>query len=397
MMPGHIYQAETSWRREAYDRRPVESDEEAEFAMYHVDPDQLPHHGGARMPNVNLANLECDPRVLPVGGRGNRCASPQAQRLTCSHFVRGSPGLTHYHHSTPSHDPRSEHFYSPGLIPADRLTSTSMQAAPSPQQRLDLIQLEAPRSLLSNCGDYPYNRCQYRCCQQPAPQVDRASSGIPQFNQCRDEASDCCRGQPHMQLQPRLRPQTRQPQMIGTEFAPQISSVTLTDQQRKVFVTYSRDNECHTREVNRFVSWLCSNGFYTEIDMLNKLVQSMDNVEYMLRFLNDKNYLIIMAVSPKYQEDVESVNDSDQHSLQTRFIYQQLVNEYISNGSKNFRLIPVLFPGSRKDHIPTWLKNTSIYHWPLNQEDILRRVCRIEKYSIPPPGPLPIIVSKSLG
>lgn len=371
-----------------------------EPAMPHADPHRLPYHGEA---HVNVVPVECNPQLLPIGGRGNRCVSPafsvnpQVQRPTCSHFVRGSPLQTHYHHSTPSRDPRSENIYSQVIIPAERPTLTSMQAAPSFQQRSDLRLLEPPRSLLSNGGDHPYNAYQHHCCQQPAPQLDRVSCGIPQFDQRRDESSDCCRRQPHNQLSWKLRPQTRQHKMIGTEFVPQGNSVALTDQQRKVFVTYSRDNECHTREVNRFVSWLCSNGFYTEIDMLNKLVQSMDNVDYMQRFLNDKNYLIIIAVSPKYRDDVESVNDSDDHSLQTRFIYQQLVSEYISNGSKNFRLIPVLFPGSHKDHIPTWLKNTISYQWPQNQEDILRRVCRIEKYSIPPPGPLPIIVSKSLG
>lgn len=44
-------------------------------------------------------------------------------------------------------------------------------------------------------------------------------------------------------------------------------------------------------------------------------------------------------------------------------------------------------------HVPSWLQNTHIYRWPCDQEDILRRLMRVEKYSPPPIGPLPTIVS----
>ncbi|XP_078733310.1 uncharacterized protein LOC144947831 isoform X2 [Lampetra fluviatilis] len=174
-------------------------------------------------------------------------------------------------------------------------------------------------------------------------------------------------------------------------------SIVLPDRQRKIFVTYSLDNDAHIGKVISFVTWLRKNGFYTEMDMFDTLLQGMSKIEWMDRFLDDKDYLIVVIISPKYKRDTETPAGSDEHGLHTHYIHQQMKNEYIQNGSKNFRLVPVLFPGATKGHVPSWLNNTIVYPWPGKQADLMLRLCRREKYEIPPPGPLPVIVAQPFG
>lgn len=110
----------------------------------------------------------------------------------------------------------------------------------------------------------------------------------------------------------------------------------------------------------------------------------------------------------------------------------QIQTEYIQQGSSNFRVVPVLFPNATKvrtsqraesstfellsrgnqagvaanqlvalsvkkknpacvclceqHHVPTWLQSTRIYRWRLDDQDLLLRLAREERYIIPPPG-----------
>uniref|UniRef100_A0A3B4VC15 SEFIR domain-containing protein n=1 Tax=Seriola dumerili TaxID=41447 RepID=A0A3B4VC15_SERDU len=111
----------------------------------------------------------------------------------------------------------------------------------------------------------------------------------------------------------------------------------------------------------------------------------------MERYLSEKEYLIIIIISPKYYETVTASPvglENDERTFNTVYIHKQLQNEFIQNGSKNFRFIPILFPGAKK-----WLQNTNVYGWPRDRDDILRRLMRVEKYNPPPIGELPTIVS----
>uniref|UniRef100_W5KYV3 SEFIR domain-containing protein n=1 Tax=Astyanax mexicanus TaxID=7994 RepID=W5KYV3_ASTMX len=102
--------------------------------------------------------------------------------------------------------------------------------------------------------------------------------------------------------------------------------------------------------------------------------------------------MIIIIISLKYFETVTGANMSpecDERTSNTVYIHKQ--SEFIQNGCKNFRFIPVLFPGAKKSYVPTWLQNTHIYSWPKDRDDILRRLLRVEKYNPPPIGPLPTI------
>ncbi|XP_020351358.1 adapter protein CIKS isoform X2 [Oncorhynchus kisutch] len=177
------------------------------------------------------------------------------------------------------------------------------------------------------------------------------------------------------------------------------SSTQLSLEQRKVFVTYERDSDNHFKETMNFVSLLRHNGFDTSVDVFEQQLISISAIDFMEKYINEKYYLIIIVISPKYHETVTGANiymEKDERMLHTVYIYKQLQNEFIQNGCQNFRFIPILFPGAKKCHVPAWLQNTLVYTWPKDRDDILRRLMRVEKYNPPPVGELPTIVSTPL-
>ncbi|XP_070981431.1 E3 ubiquitin ligase TRAF3IP2-like [Oncorhynchus clarkii lewisi] len=177
------------------------------------------------------------------------------------------------------------------------------------------------------------------------------------------------------------------------------SSTQLSLEQRKVFVTYERDSDNHFKETMNFVSLLRHNGFDTSVDVFEQQLISISAIDFMEKYINEKYYLIIIVISPKYHETVTRANiymEKDERMLHTVYIYKQLQNEFIQNGCQNFRFIPILFPGAKKCHVPAWLQNTLVYTWPKDRDDILRRLMRVEKYNPPPVGELPTIVSTPL-
>ncbi|XP_033867087.2 E3 ubiquitin ligase TRAF3IP2 [Acipenser ruthenus] len=295
--------------------------------------------------------------------------------------------------------PPSEHYMSYQR----RDYSSSQPHVPSPavgSYSPSISHLEPPLSLHSmpptrtaNPFVQPYPCRPPACCPQyPVDEFSMQPSYPPGYYLPRTPGPPCC-GPPGTVATQRAH--TTEPSKTNGMY-----SMPLPLEQRKVFVTYEADSDMHVREILNFVSLLRGNGFDTHIDQFEQQYRSISKIDFMEKYISEKDYLIIIVISPKYYETVKPCQyisiKNDESALHTVYIYKQLQNEYIQNGSKNFRFIPVLFPGAKRSHVPSWLQNTHVYHWPQDMQDILLRLMRVEKYNPPPVGKLPTILSKRI-
>ncbi|TRY88436.1 hypothetical protein DNTS_018867 [Danionella cerebrum] len=169
------------------------------------------------------------------------------------------------------------------------------------------------------------------------------------------------------------------------------SHTHLPQEQRKVFVTYEADSEEHLKEILKFVALLRHNGFDTHMDVLEQQLNSISKIDCMERYLNQTvSAASICMESDEKTSNTVYIHRQGEEALELCFMALQ--NEFIQNGCRNYRFIPVLFPGAMKCFVPTWLQNTHVYSWPRDRDDILRRLLRVEKYTPPPIGDLPNII-----
>ncbi|KAK0136062.1 Adapter protein CIKS [Merluccius polli] len=176
-----------------------------------------------------------------------------------------------------------------------------------------------------------------------------------------------------------------------------------------------------------FAEFLTKQGFRPAIDIFDNPIRRMDINKWMDSYLKDPSVLIITAISPGYKADIERTG-VDRHSLHTKYIYSMvsmqrlpcvcafcgtrnfhiisiMQNEFIQQGSLNYRFVPVLFHHAtqvtahnftnkkRLSHVPGWLQNTHMYRWPQDKENLLLRLLREERYIAPPvPAGLTLII-----
>ncbi|XP_022626163.1 adapter protein CIKS [Seriola dumerili] len=211
----------------------------------------------------------------------------------------------------------------------------------------------------------PENRPQLPDAPHPAPE-SVAQRAAPPRDVMHEVSIDCSYGA-------RSGPATREIR----------KTISLPEECRNVFITYSVDT---AQDIILFTKFLTDQGFKPAIDIFDNPIRRMGITKWMDSFLNDKSVLIIVVISPKYKEDVEGDGDDD-HGLHTKYIHNQIQNEFIQQGCRNFRLVPVLFPTATKRHVPNWLQSTRIYRWPQDTQDLLLRLLREERYFIPQQGP----------
>ncbi|XP_032365231.1 uncharacterized protein LOC116679857 isoform X2 [Etheostoma spectabile] len=159
-------------------------------------------------------------------------------------------------------------------------------------------------------------------------------------------------------------------------------TISLPEECRNVFITHSSDI---SSEIVPFVDFLTKHGFRPAIDIFDNPMRNMDVNKWKDSYLKHQSALIVIAISPKYKMDIEGCV-VDSHDLHTKYIHSMMQNEFIQQGSLNFRFIPLLFLNASQKHVPSWLQNTRVYRWPQDAEDVLLRLLREERY-VPPPVP----------
>ncbi|XP_077986676.1 uncharacterized protein LOC144441040 [Glandiceps talaboti] len=169
--------------------------------------------------------------------------------------------------------------------------------------------------------------------------------------------------------------------------------------QLSLFLTYASDQIASKTGMRNVYDNFHANGFDVKLDMTRKefMKLTVDKIGWLDHQFNTSD-VILICCSHAYKDEarLEVVpSNLNNHSLNTRYIETLMKSEYFHRGCKNYRFIPIVMPGSEDQHVPEWLRNTVIYHWPM---DFQKLVNRLKSLTQPPPpsnlGSAPEIVQR---
>ena len=121
--------------------------------------------------------------------------------------------------------------------------------------------------------------------------------------------------------------------------------------QRKIFISYSHDDDKHKNWVKKFASDLSSvTGFHVTLDQTD-LQQSESTAQFMERSIKDSDYVFIVC-TPSYK--VKADKQEGGVGFEAAIITGDIFNKI--NGRNKRKYIPVLARGSWKNSIPSWAK-----------------------------------------
>lgn len=162
----------------------------------------------------------------------------------------------------------------------------------------------------------------------------------------------------------------------------------------KVLITYADvlERSDGMRSIHSIHRFLMRNNVEAKVDFMEDIIRSMSNAVWVDTQLNECDFVMI-CISPVYAQVVQDrLAEEDKqrgNAQQAMYIYRQLHQEFIQNHARNFRFLPMLVDGGTLSNVPRWLKDTKIYRWPEDFEDIMYRILKINKYQKPKRGRTP--------
>ena len=142
-------------------------------------------------------------------------------------------------------------------------------------------------------------------------------------------------------------------------------------QKVRTFITYSSDSRKVAKNIYRCMK---KNGMRAAYDFKNAKVR-LDRNAFIYNSFLEVDYVLVL-ISPGYAREVSDDGTAvpvagDDGRNTTLFLYSLMMTEYVNNGSKNKRFIPVLAPDVDRKLIPIWLQNTIAYSWPHDYVSLL--------------------------